>query len=187
MTRTRELGILIVRTVLSLFIFVALIYFGKEYVGEHLQTAAKLFIEKFGVMGLFIDVYLVDTFIVPLTPDVFLIILVSSETYQILGLSLICVASVIGGISGYGIGRYLGEFGIVKKLVSKYMQKGHRLFERYGTWAVIIAAFTPLPFSTICWLAGMFKMDFKHFVFATLFRIPRMFLWYLLIAFGWLY
>lgn len=185
--RTAELGKLIFRTILSLIIIVVLVYLGKQYVGKYLQVGAKLFIEKFGLLGLFIDVYLVDALIVPLTPDVFLLILVSNETNQIFGLILICIASVLGGISGYGIGKYLHKLRIVQRLTSKYEQRGEKLFQRYGTWAVAIAAFTPIPFSTICWLAGIFKMDFKPFVLATFFRIPRMVIYYLMILLGWLY
>ncbi|MBN1352242.1 DedA family protein [candidate division KSB1 bacterium] len=182
-----ELWKIFLKTLLAIIILVALIYVSKKILGDTLQDAAKLFIEKFGIIGLFIDVYLVDTLIVPLTPDIFLAILISAEGNQLPGLILICLASVLGGISGYGIGRYLGDVRLVLNMVKKYKEKGSQLFQRWGTWAVIIAAFTPLPFSTICWLAGMFKMNFRSFVFASLFRIPRMILWYGFIALGWLY
>ena len=186
-SRIAEIGKLAFKTILTIAVVVVAVYIGKRYVGEYLQVWTKLFIEKFGLLGLFWDVYLVDTLIVPLTPDLFLIILITSGTRQLVGLALISVASVLGGISGFGIGRFLGDFRLVKKLVARYEDKGTRLFERYGIWAVIIAAFTPLPFSTICWLAGIFKMRFDYFVLASLFRIPRMVIWYLLIALGWLY
>lgn len=181
-----DIGKLILRTILSLIFLIVLVYVGKKYVGSYLEIAAKLFFEKFGLVGLFIGVYFVDTFIVPLTPDIFLILLVPSEIDQRLGLTLICIASILGGISGYGIGKNLNTLRIVQRLVSKYKHRGENLFQRYGIWAVVIAAATPLPFSTICWLAGIFRMNFRQLVLATFFRIPRMAVYYLMIALGWI-
>lgn len=183
--RNDSLFVTIIRTVISIGILIGIVYLGKIFIKSELENIGLLFFEKFGLIGLFVDVYIVDTFIVPATPDLFLGLLVAAGHSQIAGLSLICLASVLGGISGYWIGNKLGRRKIVQKLTGKYQQRGEALFQRYGFGAVIIAGLTPIPFSSVCWLAGMFKMKFSFFFLATLTRIPRMLIWYYLIAYVW--
>ena len=107
-----------------------------------------------------------------------------SKKQQALGLALICIASVLGGLGGYYIGHKLKKRKWVIRLTSGFREKAEDLFHRYGRWAVVLAALTPIPFSTICWTAGIFNMKFEKFWPTTLFRIPRMILWYYLILLG---
>jgi len=65
------------------------------------------------------------------------------------------------------------------------MGRGRLLFSRYGLYAVILAAFTPIPFSTVCWIAGIFEMDRKLFFIGTLWRVPRFLLWFLVLGLGY--
>ncbi len=176
---------ILLRTVISISILLVLVYFSKQYLHTELEAIGKLFIEKFGLVGLFIDVYLVDTLIVPVTPDLFLGLLILDGRHQAIGLLLISIASVLGGLSGYWIANKLSSWRIVHKLVKNYQEKGEALFQRFGVWAVVIAGLSPVPFSTVCWLAGMFHMDRHKFFLATLTRIPRMIIWYFLIAKVW--
>ena len=60
-----------------------------------------------------------------------------------------------------------------------YRESGRRLIRRYGTWAVALAAFTPLPYSTISWLAGMLGVPPGKYALASLLRAPRFALYYL--------
>lgn len=184
-TTKNGLGLTVIKTVSSIIVLLVLVYLGKHYLKNELEYLGHLFFEKFGFVGLFIDVYLVDTFIVPVTPDLFLGLLITNGGNQILGLILICIASVLGGISGFYIGFYLNSRKYVQKLTKRYRERGERLFRRYGVGAVILAAISPIPFSTICWLAGIFRMRFSQFFWATFFRIPRMIIWYYLIAVVW--
>jgi len=173
------------RTIFSILILIVVVYLAKRFLTDELVSIGRIFIEKFGLTGLFFDVYFVDTFIVPASPDLFLALLIADGRNQLSGLILICIASVLGGISGYWIGFKLDNWKIIQRFVKKYQKQGKFMFHRYGASAVIIAALTPLPFSTICWLAGMFQMEFKKFLIATMFRIPRMILYYYIIAGVW--
>jgi len=184
-TRTRDLLQAIMKTVAAIVLLIIIVYLAKRFLQTELEAGGQLFIQKFGLAGLFLDVYLVDTFIVPATPDFFLGILVASGKYQMWGVVLICVASVLGGLSGYWIGSRFGRWKWVQRAVHSYQQRGEHLFQRFGVGAVILAAISPLPFSTVCWLAGIFRMNFNKFALATLGRIPRMILWYYLIAYVW--
>jgi membrane protein DedA with SNARE-associated domain len=41
------------------------------------------------------------------------------------------------------------------------------MFERYGVWATLIAAFTPIPYKVFAIAAGAMNMDRKGFVIAS--------------------
>jgi len=40
-------------------------------------------------------------------------------------------------------------------------------FERYGAWAVLIAAFTPIPYKVFTIASGIVRLDLKRFVLAS--------------------
>ena len=42
-----------------------------------------------------------------------------------------------------------------------------RLFERYGVWAILIAAFTPVPYKVFAIAAGVWRMDRRKFIIAS--------------------
>ncbi len=148
-----------------------------------LRVAGDLLAQQIGLPGVFLFVILVDTFIVPLTPDVIMPLLIEWPLVPVI--LTIGLASVLGGICGYAIGRSLGHLGIVQRAVQPYREQGEKRIRRGGFWAVFLAALTPIPFSTVSWLAGMLKVPFGLYAAAALFRIPRLALTLLLFRSGW--
>ena len=74
-------------------------------------------------------------------------------------------ASVMGAFVGYGLGRYLG-LPVANRLFGKYMPRVQKYFDRWGAWAVFIAAFTPVPFKVFTWASGIFRVDLRKFALA---------------------
>jgi membrane protein YqaA with SNARE-associated domain len=84
------------------------------------------------------------------------------------------LAGAIGELSTYFIG-YGGE-----RLISKKKKEGKRynraeeIFQKYGFWAVILFAFTPLPMDLLGLIAGGLRYNLKRFFIGTLIgKIPR--------------
>ena len=75
------------------------------------------------------------------------------------------IASVMGAFVGYGLGRYLG-LPVANRLFGKYMPRVQKYFDRWGAWAVFIAAFTPVPFKVFTWASGIFRVDLRKFALA---------------------
>jgi len=48
------------------------------------------------------------------------------------------------------------------------IDKVHKLFDRFGAWAVFISGFTPIPYKVFTIAAGVFYIDFKKFVVASI-------------------
>ena len=109
-------------------------------------------------------------FIIP--PDIFLIPLVLARRNKWIFISFITtLGSVVGGIFGYIIGLFFFElFGAY--ILDVYNLKDY--FLTVGNWysknaflAVFISAFTFIPFKVFTLAAGLFKINFFIFIFAS--------------------
>jgi membrane protein YqaA with SNARE-associated domain len=149
---------------------------------EQLAKAGVWLGRELGYGGVAIYTFVVDAIIVPTTADVVFPFAMEWNPYILL--SVMSAASILGGYLGYWIARSFNHFHYVQKVTSTYRSRGESLINRYGAWAVVIAGFTPIPFSTICWIAGLLKVLPGKVFLACLSRIPRMIVYYLLIKSG---
>ncbi len=84
---------------------------------------------------------------------------------------VLTVAAVAGNISGYWIGRLIGpplfkpRSGLMGKILNpKYVAKTHDFFEKYGNRALILARFVPIVRTFVTLVAGVGRMNFRHFI-----------------------
>ena len=112
-----------------------------------------------GGWGLFILAFIESSFF-PIPPDILLIILTLANPEMAIIFAAICtVGSVLGGIFGYYIG-VAGEHIILEKFIAKdKIEKAHKLFGKYGPWAIFIAGFSPIPYKVFTVAAGVFYID----------------------------
>ena len=89
------------------------------------------------------------------------------------------LASILAGQLGYLAGKSLSLWKFLHKFTHRFKTRGEELFLNFGFWAVVLGSLTPLPFSATCWMAGHYKLEYGKFFLATLFRIPRMVIYYL--------
>ena len=79
---------------------------------------------------------------------------------------ILSAAAFLGNVVGYEIGRAIGEplaqrnGRILKK---QYFDKTHEFFERYGARALVLGRFVPIVRTFITVVAGIGKMDRRHF------------------------
>ena len=136
-----------------------------------LEDQAGQLARRGGLPGVFIYVLLVDTFTVPASLD--LLFPVTRTWMPVPLLAVISAATILGGVAGYWIGRMLHHLPFVRRTVAGYYRRGVHIIERYGYWGVVLAAVTPLPFSTVSWIAGMVRLPFRLYLRGALWRIPR--------------
>jgi len=146
---------------------------------DQLAKAGVWLGRELGYGGVAIYTFVVDAIIIPTIADVVFPFAMEWDPYILL--SVMSAASILGGYLGYWIARSFNHFRYVQKVTSSYRNRGESLINRYGAWAVVIAGFTPIPFSTICWIAGLLKVPAGKVFLACLSRIPRMVVYYLLI------
>ena len=140
----------------------------------------KEFFKQYGTTGLFFNAFF-DGFILPLPPDFLLSTLAIQNISNPTMLALICsLGSVIGGCIGYCVGRFGGRQ-IVDKIFPKFsiIEKGEELFQKFGVWAIVIDAFTPIPYKALTLGSGL--MRFNPILFACV-SFPVRSLRYILVA-----
>ena len=105
----------------------------------------------------------------PIPPDVLLISLCLIDPDRSFGYAALCTgSSVLGGLFGYGIGRYGGRPILERFMSAAKIQAVQRYYQRYDVWAVGIAGFTPIPYKVFTVSAGTFLLDVKRFALASL-------------------
>ena len=107
----------------------------------------------------------------PIPPDVMLAPMVLAKRHMAWTYSTITtVASVLGGIAGYGIGVF--AFGLVEPVLhaagywQDYLQV-RQWFSEWGVWVVFIAGFSPIPYKVFTIGAGAVSVSFLPFVIAS--------------------
>jgi membrane protein YqaA with SNARE-associated domain len=171
-------------------IILTLITIGLIILGIRLMMTSKVqqysFVPKLyrmmGYHGVALFVYLVDTFLVPLTIDVVWPFVVSWPAWK--AILIMGIPSAIGGFSGYGIGLLINRIPKIRKWTETHIQgKNGKLVKEYGAFGVFLGGVTPIPFTTVCWLAGIIRVDWKK-VLAACFasRLLRMALYYFFVV-----
>ena len=120
------------------------------------------------ILALFVGTFL-ESLISPIPPDPLLIAMGVLQPSLAIYFSLIAVvASVSGAFFGHWIGKKYGRL-ILKKFVSdEKILIGEKLFDKYGVWAILLAAITPIPYKVFAILSGVLKLDVKRFLIASI-------------------
>ncbi len=126
---------------------------------------------RYAVWGL-AAVAFAESSVFPIPPDVLLIPMVLAARMKAFEYVLIAtIASVLGGLAGYGIGWGLWEvvgqpilefYGAMDKFAE--FRQG---YNEYGALIVFIAGLTPFPYKVITIASGAFGMDLMAFMVAS--------------------
>jgi membrane protein YqaA with SNARE-associated domain len=128
----------------------------------------------YGTPALF-GLSLAESSFFPLPPDPLLLALCLGAPKRALRFAAVAtVASVIGGIIGYGIGA--GGWSVAQEWFFNYVPgvtpeafDGVRAFYgRYGFAAVFLAGLTPIPYKVFTLASGVFGINFGLFVLASI-------------------
>lgn len=125
----------------------------------------------------------------PIPPDVMLAPMALAQPARAFRFALwTTLASVAGGMFGYGIGYFLFDSIEPWLRTSNYWeayQTANVWFEQWGFWAVFVAGFSPIPYKVFTIAAGTLNMVFVPFVLASAIgRGGRFFLVAMLLAAG---
>jgi len=114
----------------------------------------------------------IESSVFPIPPDVLMIPMIiarPSKAFVITGVAT--VASVLGGLAGYGIG--WGLFETVGRPVMEFYGKDSYFdefavrYNEWGAWAVLIAGITPFPYKVITIMSGATGLSLPVFMVAS--------------------
>ena len=85
--------------------------------------------------------------------------------------TVLTIAAVLGNVVGYGLGRLIGpplfreRTGMMGQLFKPaYVEKTRIFLDRYGSRALILARFVPIVRTFVTLVAGVSRMNFRHFI-----------------------
>lgn len=169
----------------SSLVFMFLIYVvGLKSVGGDRYIGTIQWLEAhFGLkLAVFLYTFIVDTLILPLSPD--LVWMVAAGMRPVVAVFLVGSASTLGGMVSYFIGIAFDKIPFVKKLTKKANEKWGAYISVYGTPFLILASMLPLPFSTICTVAGAVRLSPRKVLPTCLFRFVHALVYFWLFRAG---
>ena len=176
---------LLLQTALGVVAILGLVMALAYFFRAPLETIGLDFVRRFGLAGMFVGTFLADAFSFPVPPQFYLLTAVTSKGPQAPAIATVCIASLLAGNTGYHLATRLSSVGLFRRFVARSRGRIDPLFQRYGYWAVAIGSVTPIPFSMLCYLAGLYRMPYRLFAVLALFRVPRILFFYVLIRAGW--
>jgi len=125
---------------------------------EALKQWALDVIQAYGLGGLFGIAFMESSFF-PVPPDVLLIgILLAPDAPTPWLTALVCTA---GSVMGAGFGWILGAVGgyplLHRLFKEEKVQAVEQMYQRYGVYAIFIAAFTPIPYKVFTIASGALR------------------------------
>jgi membrane protein DedA with SNARE-associated domain len=96
-----------------------------------------------------------------------------SLLHYIFNVMIFAGISYAAGYLAFLVGRYLRRVVMFRFLGRKFFSQYWPLFRKYGSFLIITAALTPLPWSTISMLVGTTDYPMKKYLNFALFRILR--------------
>ncbi|URN94877.1 MAG: VTT domain-containing protein [Candidatus Pristimantibacillus lignocellulolyticus] len=115
------------------------------------------FLESFGPLGLAIHSFL-DAVIFPIPAFFTQVSLSMAHPQSALWLATIgFIACLLGTPVGYLIGRFFGAAILQRLLKPEWIEKATHYFTTRGSSAILIGAFTPIPFKVFTILSGVMK------------------------------
>jgi membrane protein YqaA with SNARE-associated domain len=149
------------------------------------EATARDFVERFGVAGMALGTLLADGLYFPVPPQFYMLLAIASHTPLSHGFTAIALASVLAGIVGYAISERLSRLRWISRRTRSLRRALAGSFERRGYAAAFLLTLLPIPFSMLCYLAGLNRMPLKFLALLALLRIPKLAVFYVLLHLGW--
>jgi membrane protein DedA with SNARE-associated domain len=81
---------------------------------------------------------------------------------------LVTISSVLGALVGHWLGLRFGRPLVLRFISVHKVDRVEAMFLKYGSWAILIAAFTPIPYKVFAISAGVLEMDRRPFLLVSI-------------------
>ena len=145
----------------------------KEYVPNY-NTQLESILNSINTWWALSIFFISETILGLIPPDLF-IIWAKKFSLPYGMVTLLAVLSYLGGVISYFIGKYIGNQPKIEKWILTRFSKHFKLIQKWGGVLIVFAALFPLPYSTICMVAGAVRFPFRTFLVLGIFRFVRFF------------
>jgi membrane protein YqaA with SNARE-associated domain len=181
----REVALLIFRLLSWLVITCSLAALLAAHFRPQAEGVARAFVNTFGVAGMALGTFLADGLHFPIPPQFYMLLAIASGASPVLSFLAISVASVLAGGLGYRLCSWVSGWQWLERRTSKHRELLLRAFERYGYRAALLAMLLPIPYSLLCYLAGLGRLPRTFVLLLSAYRVPKLLFFYLLVHWGW--
>ncbi len=127
------------------------------------------FAESEWAIGILALASFTESIFFPVPPDPLLLGIALVQQPLALWLAVIVtISSVAGALVGYWLGKRIGRPILSRLFSTDMILVAERWLGRYGVWATILAAFTPIPYKVFAITAGVLDLDRRTFIVASL-------------------
>jgi membrane protein DedA with SNARE-associated domain len=157
--------------ILAVFIAVFIIF--KKYVSLDFISWLEPIYSRPGLMFLIYTASEVFFGIIP--PELFMVwgLTMYGANAYIKIVAALALISYAAGWFAFLVGRKSYESKWFRYLKRKYFRKYEFYLQEYGSFLVIVASVTPLPYSAVCMLVGSARYKANKFLLYSLFRLAR--------------
>jgi membrane protein YqaA with SNARE-associated domain len=134
---------------------------------EPIKAAAESAVNNFGYPALFFLCWAADVIIQPIPADVLVFGSAFGGAHLIKTALVAGLSSGMGGMTGYYLGRLFGPWRFRRLFGPKLLRRGRNLFRDHGALAIFVAGVSPVPYSAVCWIGGIYNMSLLKVVMAS--------------------
>lgn len=152
---------------------------------EPLERVGRAFVEGLGYPGMAIGTLIADGFHFPIPPQFYMLMAVTSGASRPIALAAIAAGSLAGGFAGYSLSHRIVKWGPIARRLERSQQAAASAFSRFGYRAAVVASLLPIPYSVLCYLAGIQHLPRRIFAVLSLCRLPKLLMFFYLVELGW--
>jgi uncharacterized membrane protein YdjX (TVP38/TMEM64 family) len=147
-----------------------------------LEIVGHWFAATFGLWGIALGVFLADAVHFPIPAQFYMLLSITGGYSDVIGVLTIYAGSLLGGVTGYNIGRRLTR---IERLRAR--------IERSGGWiavyvnsphvyrGVTLVSLSPFAYSVLCMACGLYHLRPRAFLIVLALRLPKIIVYYTLI------
>lgn len=181
----RELVVIVARfvAVLSAVLLIALTL--AHLARAECEAIARQFVASYGYWGMALGTLLADGFHFPIPPQFYMLLAVASRSPVSYSFGAIALGSLLAGFLGYETAGLAGRSQRLRARTQGARRVLERAIHRFGPSAALYSSLLPVPYSVLCYLAGMMRLPRQFLVLLCLCRIPKLAAFYWLVLLGW--
>jgi membrane protein YqaA with SNARE-associated domain len=162
--RKQKIGkeIRITSLIIISIIFIWGIYLAINY--EHTREHMALYMQDYGLLAIFIFVFIVEFLPQILSPDYSLIWAIGLGMDAYMAVVVTMIASILGSMSAFLIGYHYGFHTLAPFFKRKTVEETLKFWDKHGKWFVLAAGTVPLPIPYFPLIFGALRMDKVEFI-----------------------
>lgn len=159
------------KAILPILLVVAALFVINEYV-ININHVLVTVTETFSPIGILLVFLASESFLGLVPPELF-IAWAGKSAAPVFYLSLLALASYLGGIFSYFVGKAITKIPSVHIYLENKMNKHIKNTEKWGGFLIIVGALLPIPFAMTSIAAGIINYRFRYYLLFGLLRFVR--------------